>query len=284
MRLGVIMTGVGAHGAAGIGVMRELERRHLEPFAVCGMQAGAWPAALFCSGAGLCGMEAALTQAAHAGARLCESSASSRAVLRGTKEALSRGQRLQQLLRAQAGERIMALCPRPGLFLCRTARSARRVIFSARTYVQEAGAMLSLQASVSFAARAAMAMPPFLSPVEWMGSPLLPEEDIAFACRQMLALGAHRVLVISPQPSQRRAFDALELSCARLYAMRAEELPEHAAVLRVPMPECAGALSLNRMTSCADAGEQAAREELDRLLGQLGMAYCRVLPFRRSLM
>lgn len=277
------MTGAGAHGAANIGVLRELERRHLEPFAVCGMQAGAWPAALLCSGAGAQAMEAALSQAARMGAKLCEASASSRAVLRGTKSALSQGQRMQQLLRAQAGERIMALCPRAGLFLCRTARSGRRVIFSTRTYVQEAGAMLSLQASVSFAARAAMAMPPFLSPMEWMGSPLLPEEDIAFACRQLMALGAHRVLVVSPQPSQRRALDALELACARLKPLRLEELPEHAALLRVPMPDSAGALSLERLRPCADAGEQAAREELDRLLGQLGMAYCRVLPFRRSL-
>lgn len=284
MRLGVIMTGAGAHGAAGIGVLRELARRGLEPFAVCGMQAGAWPAALFCAGTGVRGMEEALAQVARAGARLCEPSASARAVLRGTKDSLCKGQRLERLLRAQAGERIMALCPRQGLFLCRTARGGRRTIFSARPYVQEEGAMLSLQASVSFAARAAMALPPFLSPVAWMGSPLLPEEDLAFACRQMLSLGAHRVLVVCPQPPQRRAFDALELACARLYAARLPELPEHAALLRVCMPEGAGALSLGRMPACADAGEQTAREELDRLLGQLGMAYCRVLPFRRSLM
>lgn len=278
------MAGAGAHGAAGAGVLRELERRHLEPYAVCGMQAGAWPAALFCAGVSTRGMEEALSQAARVGARLCEASGSSRAVLRGAKCALSQGLRMQQLLRAQAGERVMALCPRPGLFLCRTARGGRRVIFAARAYVQEAGAMLSMQASVSFAARAAMAMPPFLAPMTWMGSPLLPEEDVAFACRQLLALGAHRVLVVCPQPSSRRTLDALELASARLSAWQAESLPEHAALLRVPMPEEAGALSLGRLSLCADAGEQAARAELDRLLGQLGMAYCRVLPFRRSLM
>ena len=59
------------------------------------------------------------------------------------------------LLAAQASERSMGLCPRQGLFICRCAPSGRRVIFATQAYDQEPGAVLNMQASVSFAARAA---------------------------------------------------------------------------------------------------------------------------------
>ena len=44
-----------------------------------------------------------------------------------------------------------------------------------------------------------------------------------------------------------------------------------------------GALSLGRLLPCVQAGEEAAAAELDRALEALGMAHCRVLPFRRSM-
>lgn len=283
MKLGVVLTGVGAHAACGAGVLAELDRRGVAPFAVCGMHQGAWPAALYVAGLDAQQRNAALLQAAQMGARMLAPRVSSRALLGGGQAALLSGRRMQSLLRAQAGERILALCPRQGVFLCRTARGGRRVIFSTQAYVQEAGAMLAMQASVSFAARAAMATPPFLAPMDWMGSALLPEEDAAFACRQLLLMGAHRVLVVCPVPSVRRRMDALELTAARTPPIVPESLPQHAALLRVPMPDDAGALSLSKIPACAQAGEQTAGAELDGIFGQMGMAFCRVLPFRRQL-
>ena len=34
VRLGVVLTGVGVHGAAGVGVLEALRERQMEPFAV----------------------------------------------------------------------------------------------------------------------------------------------------------------------------------------------------------------------------------------------------------
>ena len=280
MRLGVLLQGMGAHAAAGVGVLSELERRGISPVAVCGMHAGAWPAALYMAGYGASRMDAALSQASRMGERMLEPALFARSVLRGGKGALCAGAHMQRLLSAQAGERVMALCPHGGLFLCRSARSGRRVIFATQAYMQEPGDIVTMQATLAFAARAAMAYPPFLTPLEWMGAPLLPDNDAAFACRQLFALGAQRVLVVTPVPSPRHAPDALEM--AALCALREEALPKHAAQLMVTMPEDAGALSLAKLKPCAQAGSSAARAQLDRVFEQLGMAFCRVLPFPRA--
>lgn len=282
MRLGVLMLGTGAHAAACVGVMAELAKRQVEPYAVCGMHAGAWPAALHVAGQDAQAMHASVAQAARMGKRLLQPNVSAGKILRHGRLALTDGMRVQRLLSAQAGQRILALCPRQGLFLCRTARSGHLLIFSTQAYVQQAGAMLNMQASVSFAARAAMAYPPFLPPVEWMGSPLLAEEDAALACRQLLAMGAHRVLVIAPQPSSRRRLDALDLTALSRRWNGEDVMPERTGILRVPMPDDAGALCFGRLSACEEAGRRAAELELDRLFEQMGMAFCRVLPFRRS--
>ena len=280
MRLGVLLQGIGAHAAAGVGVLSELERRGILPYAICGMHAGAWPAALHMAGYGAARMDAALLQASRMGERMLTPALFPRAVLRGGRIALSGGTHMQRLLSAQAGERVMALCPHIGLFLCRSAHGGRRVIFATQAYRQEPGDIVTMQATLAFAARAAMAYPPFLTPLEWMGAPLVPDNDTAFACSQLLALGAQRVLVVTPVPSPRRTPDALEM--AALCALREETLPGHAAQLCVTMPDDAGALSLSKLKSCAQAGNSVARAQLDRVFEQLGMAFCRVLPFPRA--
>ena len=96
-------------------------------------------------------------------------------------------------------------------------------------------------------------------------------------------MGAQRVLAVVPQLSAQREMDALDLTAACLRASQTDGLPENTVLLRVPLPPEAGALSLNRVLACVQAGEETARTELDRLLEELGMAHCRVLPFRRSL-
>jgi len=277
MHLGVVMTGAGAHAAACVGVMRVLERRGIAPYAVCGLQAGAWPAALFAAGMSMDSVETALHQAAVLGRKMIAPMWYERLAGQG----MPAGVRLNHLLNAQAGQRILSLCPGAALFPCRLARTGQRVVFSTRAYMQDHDAMLAMQTSVSFAARAAMGFAPFLAPVAYMGSQVVGEADAAFACRQLMLLGAHRVLLIEPVPSQRRMPDALDLASGmiRFAADRVHE--RETGVLRIAMPDTAGALSLSRLEECARAGEIAAAQELDALLDRLGMARCRVLAFRR---
>lgn len=275
MHLGVVMLGVGAQAGACIGVLEALSARGIEPFAVCGLGTAAWPAALHCAGMDAAAMMRALGAAAHMGRRLLDSHASARRMLRGKGNSLLEGRRIDALLCAQAGEKPMALCARQGVFLCRSARSGRRMIFTTQAYAQDSGALMSMQAPLCYAARASMAMPPYLPPVSWMGCTLLPEGDAGFACRQLLAMGAQRVLVVNPRPSSAQ-MDALDLT--GLQMQRLDELPPASAVLRVQMPK--GSLSLDALPICARAGHEAADSELDGIFARMGMAQGRVLPFR----
>ena len=50
MRLGVVLTGAGACAAASAGALTWLLDAGVSPCAVCGMQAAAWPAALYLAG------------------------------------------------------------------------------------------------------------------------------------------------------------------------------------------------------------------------------------------
>ncbi len=278
MHLGVVMTGAGAHAAACVGVLRELERRGIAPHAVCGIEAGAWPAALFAAGMSMDSMEKALHQAAKTGSRMIAPVWYEK----GSRNSMPGGVRLNQLLSAQTGQRILSLCPETAVFPCRMSRNGQRVVFSTRSYMQDAGSMLATQASVSFAARACMGFAPFLAPVEYMGSPLLGETDFAFASRQLMLLGAHRVLLIDPVPSPRRVPDAMDLA-ARALRFAAEHAYEpDTTILHVPMPDTAGALSLSELAACAKAGEDAAAASLDAVLDHMGMARCRILAFRRG--
>ena len=275
MRLGVVMTGTPAQAAAGLGVLRELGRRGIEPHAVCGLMGGAWPAALYTAGLEDAAMERAAMAMARIGERIYTPRAFSAQRIR--HGAIGCAHTLERLLVAQAGQRMLALCPRTGVFLCRAARTGQRVVFSSRAMMQEPGMMLGMQVSVSFAARAAMTLPPFLAPMEWMGSLLLPQTDAAQACRALLSLGAQRILVIRPQILAGAAPDAVDLTCMSMECTAV--LPPEACMLTVPVP-AAGGFSA-QLPACLEAGERAAKRELDAVFLQLGMAFCRILPFRR---
>ncbi len=281
MRLGVVLTGMGACAAASAGALTWMLDAGAAPFAVCGMQAGAWPAALYLVGYDADRLRGALVQAARAGRRLLTADASARDLLGMKKSALCRGRRLEKLLAAQTGERALGLCERQGVFLCRAARSGHIVAFSTQSMVQE-GVIVTLQASAAFAARAALARTPFVAPMEWMGSPLLPLDDVALACRMLLAMGAQRVMVLVPQSSVRHPPDALE-QAGGFFVPCARELGENVGVFRIPLPEKFGALSLSDILLGADAGREAAAQGMEAALGRIGMPLCRVLPFRRRL-
>lgn len=274
MRLGVVMMGEGAHAAAGAGVLEALEERGMTPHAVCGMQWGAWIAAMFASGLSAREIKQALIQTARLGRRLTAPAGGIFGI-----RAMGTGRRLERLLAAQAGQHVLSLCPRPAIIPCRMVRTGQRVLFTSRALFQETQAMLAMQASAGFAARAAMAAPPYLSPVQFMGSALLPETDLPLACRQLMMLDVHKILVIQPHASSGMQQDALDLSETAAYFCAG--LPEEgeAGMLRIAMP--AGALSFERMPECLHAGYRAAAQELDSLLGSMGMAHCRILSFRR---
>lgn len=281
MRLGIVMTGAGALGWAGAGVLTELGRRGIEPFAVCGMGGGAWPAALYMAGRSAEEICAAMAQAACMGRRMLKSAGGAGALLAQKRTEMIDSCRLEHLLISQASPRMLCLCPRPGIMLCRTVPYGRKVIFSTRPFEKEGQALLSMQPSVSFAARAAMTAAPFLKPVEWMGTQVLAEYDAGYACRQLLLMGAQRVLAVQPVLSSRRKCDALDLAAAACGAFEQPALPEQAALLRINMPPEAGALSADRLALIAGTAQWAAHDALDSVMEEMGMAYCRVLPFAR---
>ena len=281
MRLGVVLTGIGACAAASAGALTWLLDAGVAPYAVCGMQAAAWPAALYLVGYDADRLRGAAAQAARAGRRLLTADASARDVLGMKKSAICRGRRLEKLLAAQTGERALGLCERQGVFLCRAARSGHVVAFCTQSVTQD-GAIVTLQASTAFAARAALSRPPFVSPMEWMGSPLLPMDDVPLACRLLQTMGAQRVLVVAPQTALRHQPDALE-QASGFFMPCAREIGGNVGVFRIPLPEKFGALSLSDLLLGADAGREAAAQGMEAALMRLGMPLCRVLPFRRKL-
>ena len=277
LQLGVVMTGHGAYAAACVGVLREMERRGIQLGAVCGMHAGAWPAALFASGMSLQEMEKALHQAASMGRRMI----APRWYERYGPVYMSEGARVNRLLAVQTGHQVLSLSPGAAIFPMRMLRTGQRVVFSTRGFMTEGDAMLSIQAGLGFAARAAMGAAPFLSPVQYLGSALASDTDLAFACRQLMRLGMQRVLVIRPCACARRIPDALDLAAGALDLAAQQTLDGETGMLKITMPEHVGALSLNMLAQCARAGEEAAAQQMDQILDRLGMARCRVLAFKK---
>lgn len=281
MRLGVVMTGVGVQATANVGVLRALEERGIELHSVCGLQAGAWPAALYAVGKKSDRMLEDIRAAAAAGKRLLAPTASARGLLRGGN-ALCDGKRIERLLLMQAGQRVLSLCERPAAFPCRLARNGQRIAFVTRPLNPDAGLTLVMQATVSFAARAAMALPPFLSPLAYMGSPLLGEADAALCCRLLAQLGAQRVLIVCVHASPKKKPGALDLAGAVLTGgIQAAAKEAYAGLFNIVLPDSIGAEDVNKAEECEAAGYLAAQEQLDALLSQMGMARCRVLPFER---
>ena len=226
-------------------------------------------------------MENALSHVMRGYKKMLRSRCASSDLLMGRKSALLSGSAAVRLLGERGMERLLGLCERRGLFICRSASSGRRVIFSSRPYVQGTDAALTLQATVSFACSAALATPPFLTPMTWLASSIIPEENPAYAAEQLLRMGADRVLVVEPRACACHKMDALELSDARSRWMLDGPMPEGVGILRLMMPEDIGALTFCRMQRIAQIGYSAAQDQLDGALGALGMAMCRVIPFRQ---
>ena len=280
MRLGIVMMGTGVCAAANAGVLRLLEERAIEIYAVCGMQDGAWTAALHVTGYDAQGMEKALVHGVGGSGRLFQAQHSSRAILSGKNGWISDGKRIDRLIKIQTGEKLLGLCGRRGIFPCRLASSGKRVIFTTCAYACGRACELAQQATTGFAARAAMANPPFLAPLPWAGTWLLAEEDAAWAAQQLIQMGADRVLMINPRAQSDGKMNALELASARRsWAMDNEET-ETTTVLHVCIPQGVHALDYQQIESVVQAGYEAAQAGIDAALQKLGMTQCRILPFR----
>ena len=109
----------------------------------------------------------------------------------------------------------------------------------------------------------------------------MPVDDVGFACRHLLKMGAQRVLVIAPQTSIRHKPDALEQASGLTDGLCGQVLSENAGILRLELDDRYGALSLERIAECAQAGKSAAAQHMEAALERLGMPLCRVLPFRK---
>ena len=203
----------------------------------------------------------------------------------GRRHALFEADGIEHLLGAQTGSRVLALCKRTAVFPVISARTGQKMLFSTRAFEPADDAMLTMQATSAFAARAAMGTPPFLAPLTWMGAAIVPAVDVWAGARQLFALGAHRVLIAVCRPSPRSAPDALDLTSIALEQGMAQGLEQGIAgtgVLRIQLPEGVHALSLDAVMDCAQAGKKTAERELDHLLSCMGMASCRILPFQRG--
>ncbi len=281
MRLGVVMAGVGADAAASAGALCALLKRGIEPYAVCGLGAGAWPAALYITGLEEEQMRSAAALCARMGRRMLRPGASVRGLLSGEATALVHAGRLERMLSAQAGNRLMGVCPRRGVLPCQMLHGARRVVFSSRPFAPVEDAWVTTQASISFGARAAMTAPPFLAPLCWMGAPLIADYDLAFGAKALRAMGAQAILVLLPARAPGHETDVLERTAG---GFDGEAADLDAGVLQLMLPQSAGALSVEQIVPIMQAGETAAQRGLDDVLARMGMAMCRVLPFKRPIM
>lgn len=278
LRLGVVLSGTGVHGAACAGVLQELWRRQMEPHAVCALGSGAWPGALFAAGCDAAQMELACRQAQHMGRRMLRKAPGG---IRGRKAALYTAEGMQRLLQAQTGGRLLALCPRKAIFPLRSQRSGC-MIFASRGCMVGEGVAASMQVSAAFAARAAMGLPPFLEPSQWMGMPLMPLRDYALASSLLALAGAQRILIVETQPQAGTGGDALLLAAACMEHEQ-ERAIEQTMRLTIRIPEEIGAWSYDHMAACMEWGRRTAERELDGLFDAMGLAYCKVLPFKRAL-
>ena len=241
------------------------------------MGSSAWPAALYAAGCDSAQMELACMQARRMGKRML---VKTRGGVKGKKAALYTAEGLHRLLQVQTSGRLLALCPRKVMFPLRSHRTGYWVFASQGC---SAGNFpMSMQASAAFAARAALGLPPFLEPVEWMGTPLLPTRDQALGVRLLFSSGAQRILIAETQPQAGNGGDALLLTSACM-ERAAEAEPDEIARMTIRIPESIGTLSFDKMVSCMEWGQRTAANELDSLFETMGMAGCRVLAFRKAL-
>ena len=105
-------------------------------------------------------------------------------------------------------------------------------------------------------------------------------QDTGAAARLLLSAGAQRVLIVDVPGAPGGRPDPMLLAAACAEPLQESAIPG-TTHLCVHIPEHISTLSFDGIVSCMEFGKRAAVHELDHLFAYMGMAFCRVLPFRK---
>lgn len=273
MRLGVLMAGEGVGALGAIGVLRAIMRKGIAVEAVCGMDMGAYPAALWA-----CGMRVEEMQrcaegfSRHAGKLM---DYDKRLLLTGRGDALLRGTVIARLLNTQTNGMALRDCGKAAAFVCMAAPGRRTVIFSPREK-QTSCAVWTDHAPVWFAARAAMATAPLMRAANFIGIPLCAHPDVREGIRALKELDATHILTVYPSYVRAVPRTPLDLS-AWEKSMTLEHALQGWPQVRVELPETITPARFDEAAACIRAGERCGarleRADLAEASGKIVYLY-----------
>lgn len=260
MHLGVLMAGEGMGALSAIGVLRALRRKGIGVHAVCGMDAGAYPAALWACGMDENEMLSCACALAAKGKRLMDGAS----VWHGARpqDALFAGRVLTRMLQAQTQGIALRACERRAAFVCMAVPGRKTVVFSPQE-TETKSSVWTDHAPVFFAARAAMATPPLWQAANFIGIPLCAHPDAREGVRALYRLGATHVLAVYPayvRAAPQTPFDvpAWERTVALDAMLRC------VSCLRVELHEIIRPVCEDA-ASCIRAGERCAMTHIDQI-------------------
>ena len=269
MQLGILMAGEGIGAVGAIGVLRALRRKGIGVHAVCGMDAGAYPAALWACGMSENEMESCACVWAEKGNRLFEGH------FFRAGEALFSGRAMARMLHAQTRGLALRDCERRVAFVCMAVPGRRTVVFSPQQ-LDDNQRVWTDHAPIFFAARAAMATPPLWRCANFVGIPLCAHPDVREGIRALRSMGATQVLAVYPAYVRSAPKTPLDILAWEKTVML------DAATLNI----CRARIELNEMITptdddalaCIRAGERCGMR-LERAVLEAGNG--RVLMLRR---
>lgn len=254
VRLGVLMAGDGVGALGAVGVMRALAQKDIAVHAVCGMGAGAYPAALWA-----CAMDAQQTDACldvvcTRGARLLDYDRLS--LLRGCGVAATKGTRIARLLLEQTRGLSLSACERRVAFLCMAIPARRTVAFSPES---PPGTELiwTHHAPVWFAARAALGAPPLVRPASFVGVPVCAHPDAREGIHALYALGATHIAAVYPVYARAAPRQLSDLTYWE-NALHIERALRGVRCIRIMLPEYIQPLTFAAIHDCVRAGKRAS--------------------------
>lgn len=252
MRLGILMAGAGVGALAGIGALKTFERIGVNVHAVCGMDMGAYPAALWACAMRAQDMLACVEEARRRGERLIDRDTAG--LVRGHAGAVVKGKRLARLMAEQTQGMALQEIRRNAAFVCMAVPSRKTVVFSPQSAGEGDGVWTS-HAPVWFAARAALGAPPLLRAASFVGIPLCAHPDVREGVRALYALGATHVAAVYPLYARDYPRNLLEMDAWEKGALLDRTLCG-VRQIRVEIPEYVRALSFDEIPACIRAGER----------------------------
>lgn len=269
MQLGVLMAGDGVGALGAIGVLHAIARKGIAVKAVCGMNMGAYPAALWACGMGTEEMRRCAEGFSWRADKLMDYD--KRLLLTGQGEALLRGTAIARLLNAQTNGMALRDCGKAAAFVCMAVPGRRTVVFSPQEK-QTPSAVWTQHAPVWFASRAAMATVPLMRAANFIGIPLCAHPDVREGIRALKELDVTHILTVYPvyvRSAPRTPLDlpAWEKSVSLERALRG--WPQ----MRVEIPETITPARWDEAIACIHAGERCGarmeRSELTEASGKI---------------